>query len=56
MVYLAYGMTWAATAIATSVGLYYTKNADCLWAMLIPAMISLKPSSNKNKKKEINKE
>jgi len=41
MAYLAYGMAWVSTAIATSVGIYYTKDVDCLWAMLIPAMISI---------------
>lgn len=47
--WIAYGIAWVATALATSVGIYYTKDADCLWAMLIPMMISIK-SSNKNSK------
>ena len=46
MAYLAYGMAWVSTAIATS------KDADCLWAMLIPAMISI---SFGNKDKTNNK-
>jgi len=51
---LAYSMTWIATAIATSVGIYYTKDASCLWAMLIPAMISMKFRNNtKNDKDKI---
>ena len=42
MAYLAWGMAWVATAVAVSVGIYYTKSANCLWAMLIPAMVSIK--------------
>ena len=49
---IAYGMAWIATALATSVGIYYTKDANCLWAMLIPGMISLNSKGDKNDKEE----
>lgn len=44
--YIAYGLAWISTAIAVSIGLYYTKSANCLWAMFIPACVSVK--SNKD--------
>ena len=44
--YIAYGMAWIATAFAVAVGIYYTKNASCLWAMLIPGFISLTSSKS----------
>jgi len=42
MAYLAWVMGWVATSIAVSVGIYYGKDGTCLWAMLIPAMVSIK--------------
>jgi len=50
--WIAYGMAWIATALATSIGIYYTKDANCLWAMLIPGMISMKSNSGKKDKEE----
>lgn len=41
MVYFAYAMAWFSTAIAVSVGMYYTKSAWCLWALLIPALLKV---------------
>ncbi|WP_289290913.1 hypothetical protein [Sporofaciens musculi] len=29
---------WIATGIAVAVGVYVTKSAWCMWALLIPAM------------------
>jgi hypothetical protein len=40
--YIAYGMVWLATGFAVAVGIYVTKNPNCLWAMLIPAITSLR--------------
>jgi len=48
MLYLAYGIAWLSTGIATSIGIYITKDPTCLWAMLIPAMIGLSTGGSKN--------
>jgi len=42
MAYAAYGMMWVATAAAVCIGLWLTQNPNCLWALLIPALVSLK--------------
>jgi len=42
----AYACTWLSTAIAVSFGIYITKNANCLWALLIPACINFSNSKN----------
>lgn len=44
--YIAYGLAWISTAIAVSIGIFYTKSAYCLWAMFIPAGISIKSSKD----------
>lgn len=36
----AYACAWLATAIAISVGIYITKNANCLWALIFPLGIN----------------
>lgn len=36
----AYMTIWIATAAAVSFGIYFTGDANCLWAMLIPALVS----------------
>ena len=41
MIYFAYAMAWLSTAIAVSVGIYFTHSALCLWALLIPAFIKV---------------
>ena len=56
MAYLAYGMAWLSTGIATSIGIYVTKDANCLWALLIPAMISFSTSGGKNTENKTGKE
>lgn len=38
---------WIATAAAVCAGLYFTRNPNCLWGMLIPVFVSF--SANKNK-------
>ncbi len=40
----AYAIAWIMTGLAVSIGLYFTKNADCLWGMFIPCFISTKQS------------
>lgn len=47
MIWLGYGLAWLSTSIATSVGIYYTHSAWCLWALILPACINI--SSNKDK-------
>ena len=32
---------WFAVAIGVAFGIYFTKNAGCLWAFLIPACVGL---------------
>ncbi len=49
MMWFAYAMVWLATAAATGVGLYYTKDPNCLWAMVFPCFVQL--SANRDKKK-----
>lgn len=42
--YTAYACAWIATGIAVVAGVYITKNANCLWAFLIPACIGCSSS------------
>lgn len=37
---------WFSTAIAVSIGLYYTQDIKCLWFMLIPALMNIKGSNS----------
>jgi hypothetical protein len=45
----AWAVMWIATSIAIIAGIYITKNANCLWAFLLPAFngISVKAGSEK---------
>lgn len=45
---IAYGIAWIATSLAVSVGIYYTKDSSCLWALVFPLFISLSSSGNKD--------
>lgn len=45
----AYAFTWIASAIAISVASYVTKSATPLWALLIPACLSLSHGDTRNK-------
>ena len=45
--YIGYGMAWLATGIAVSIGIFTTKSASPLWAMLIPCCISLSTKDDK---------
>jgi hypothetical protein len=40
--YIAYAIAWIAVAAAVGYAIYMTKDARCLWALLIPTMIGLK--------------
>jgi hypothetical protein len=40
-VYIGYACAWIATGVAVAVGVYITKNPNCLWALLIPTLISI---------------
>ena len=51
MVYIAWGMTWIATAIPVSIGIYVTRKWQCLFFMLLPAFISI--TNHKDDKTEI---
>jgi hypothetical protein len=37
----AYACAWISAAIAVVAGLYFTRNANCLWALFISAFISI---------------
>ena len=37
--YFAYSIIWLSTAMAVSVGIYFTHSVHCLWFMLIPTLI-----------------
>ena len=45
----AWAIMWIATSIAIIAGMYITKNANCLWAFLLPAGsgLTVKTSSDK---------
>ena len=49
MIYIAYAFAWISTAIAVSVGIYYTHSIYCLWFMLIPAFMSVKTKEDSEK-------
>lgn len=38
----AYAIAWIATAFAVAAGVYYTGEAGCMWAMLLPALLTVK--------------
>jgi hypothetical protein len=41
MMWIAYAAAWLSTGTAVSFGIYYTHSASCLWALMIPAALSL---------------
>jgi len=43
------GMVWMSVSATVCTGLYLTHNANCLWAFLIPALISWKTGGRKRK-------
>lgn len=44
----AYAFAWISTAIAVIVAVWITKNPNCLWALLLPAGITISHSSQDN--------
>ena len=38
-IWISYAIAWLSTAIAVSVGIYYTRSIHCLWFMIIPAIL-----------------
>jgi hypothetical protein len=44
--YIIYAVVWISTAVAVSVGLYFTHSIHCLWFMLIPTLVSIKSTSS----------
>lgn len=49
MVWFAYAMVWLSTALAAIAGMYFTHSAWCLWALILPACISIKKSGKDDK-------
>ncbi len=43
--YTSYAVMWIAVAIGVIFGLYFTKNANCLWAFLLPVMVGMPAKS-----------
>lgn len=41
MIYLAYAAAWIGTSVAVVAGMYFTKSAWCLWALVLPACIKI---------------
>lgn len=37
---IGYAVAWVGTSAAVIAGIYLTGSANCLWALLIPAMVS----------------
>ena len=46
--YIAYSASWVATGFAVSIGIYFTKQPLCLWAMIIPLFISISSKRSDN--------
>lgn len=51
MLALALLSIWLPSSLAVSVGLYYTHDIKCLWFLLIPTLVSVKYSTDKDDKK-----
>lgn len=37
---IGYAAAWIGTSAAVIAGMYFTGSVDCLWALLIPALVS----------------
>lgn len=44
MVWIAYAAAWISTAAAVVAGVHVTGSVWCLWAMVLPLMITIKSS------------
>lgn len=50
--WFAYAVAWIAVSAAVIVGLYFTKDARCLWAFVIPGFISFSSRSESDDEDE----
>ena len=55
-IWLAYIFMWLVVGITVCLAIYYTKNPKCLIALIVPAFVNMKSSSNKSDKDEENME
>lgn len=46
-IFFVYAVIWIAVSAAVVAGLLITKNANCLWAFLIPAMFEISVKTKK---------
>lgn len=51
-----YAIAWITVACAVCCGIYVTKSANCLWALVFPLFINYKGSNRDENEKEINGE
>lgn len=49
---IGYAAAWIGTSAAVIAGIYFTGSPNCLWALLIPAMVSGLLYNNRNFKVE----
>ena len=42
LVLIVYGLMWVSVSIPVSIGIYLTHNINCLWFLIIPALIRVK--------------
>ncbi len=54
--FTAYACAWIATSVAASIGLWITKNANCLWVFFFPACLTFKTSEGTTTKEDSNGE
>ena len=52
MMWIGYAAAWISTAVAVIAGVCFTGSAWCLWALLIPALISMKSSEKHREEME----
>lgn len=43
----AWAIVWVAVSVAVITGLYLTRDSNCLWAFVLPALISVKTRGDK---------
>ena len=46
--YVAYALVWLSVALAVSVGLFVTKNFNCLWFLILPALVRFHTKTDKD--------
>ena len=47
IIFVTYMVVWVCFCIAVSVGLYITKDINCLWFLIIPSLLSINIKSDK---------